>query len=403
MKTDVLYDLWNRAFERFYCPDTRLFYEFVTDSTSRAWDDLPAVCEIQRSYPNPCGWGTGMEDSVMNGSAVIDALSASRKIGAEVDEGLIRKLADGLLKCCELSKDRGFVARSISPCDNKSHYIESSRDQYTHFMYSLTRLCLSDLCDEGTKERIKNAVVSVAEKCRREVIAENDFNMLREDGSVGMVNKMWGCIGAHEYMRLPMFYLAAYKVSGEGEYFTLYRKLRDEALEKSLDYDEKRSRLYCALQMMCSLRFVYDYDEDDSFKNKLLPLMKRLAQYGEEKAINNSIEFSRHEHRQELDYAFKKWRSVNMHDRGVFGGYRYLNPAQSELGENVAFYPVREVGEGAILASMCPERPVSDLLFEAVIRMAGAIDINKQSSVYALLYLPGAYALCLENKRYCGN
>ena len=90
-----------------------------------------------------------------------------------------------------------------------------------------------------------------------------------------------------------------------------------------------------------------------------------------------------------------------MNDTGVFQGYRYLNPAQSELRENVAFYPVREVGEGAILAAMCPERKVSDALAEAVLRMAEAVDVDKQSSVYPLLYMPCAYAMCVENRKNC--
>ena len=85
-----LYSLWNTAFERFYCPKTNLFYEFVTDDTSKAWDNLPTETEIQRSYPNPCGWGTGMEDSVMNGSTVIDALLSSYRMGANVDKKLIK-------------------------------------------------------------------------------------------------------------------------------------------------------------------------------------------------------------------------------------------------------------------------------------------------------------------------
>ena len=129
--------------------------------------------------------------------------------------------------------------------------------------------------------------------------------------------------------------------------------------------------------------------------------MNRLAHYGEERAVNNSIEFSGWEHRKELDYAFKPWRDVKMNDMGVFQGYRYLNPAQSELRENIAFYPVREVGEGAILAAMCPERKVSDTLAGAVLRMAEAIDVNKQSSVYPLLYMPCAYTMCVENMKSC--
>lgn len=395
MEMCSLYNLWNTAFERFFCPQTGLFYEFVTDDSAKAWDNLPTALEIKNSYPNPCGWGTGMEDSVMNGTVAIDALLFYGK--NEDIQKLVYSLADGVLKCGEAGESDGFVARSVLPYDGKSHYIESSRDQYTHFVYSLTRYYFSDHCEKNIKERIRQAIVAVAEKCKHDVTAHNDFNMLREDKSVGLVNKMWGDIGAHEYLRLPMFYLAAYKISGNDEYFSLYRKYVDEAIENSLAFNEKASRLYCSLQMMCSLKFVYDYDEDEKVKEKLLPLMKRLALYGEDKAVNNSIEFSKKEHRSELDYAFKSWRQVNMRDGGYFNGYRYLNPAQSELRENVAFYPVREVGEGAILASMCPEKRVSSHLINAVLTMANAIDVKKQSSVYPLLYLPCAYALCIEN------
>ena len=86
-----------------------------------------------------------------------------------------------------------------------------------------------------------------------------------------------------------------------------------------------------------------------------------------------------------------------MHD-DEFGTYRYLNPGQSELKENVAFCPVREVGEGAMLAAMCPQRRVSDDVLAALVRMADAIDVKKHSSVYSLLYMPCAYALCMENR-----
>ena len=395
--TDKLYELWNTALDRFYCPKTGLFYEFVTDETAKAWDDLPTVSEIAKVYPNPCGWGTGMEDAVMNGATALDALIASHRIGVLPVSDMIKSFAEGVLDCQFNDKSLGFVARSVSPYDGKSHYIESSRDQYTHFVYSLLRYYFSDLSDESTKERIRNALVAVAEKCKREVIPENDFNMLREDGSIGKVNKMWGDIGAHERMRLPMFYLAAYKVSGDAGYFELYRKYRDEALEKSIDYNEKASRLYCALQMMCSLKLVYEYDEDENFKSKLSPLMNRLADYAEEKVLANAYEFSKPERKTQLDYAFKPWRSVNMHE-SEFNGYRYLNPGQSELKENVAFYPVREVGEGAMLAAMCPQRRVSDDVLAALVRMADAIDVKKHSSVYSLLYMPCAYALCMENR-----
>lgn len=397
--TNVLFDLWNTALERFFNSETELFYEFVEDETTNAWNDLPNIEEINALYPNPCGWGTGMEDSVMNGSTALDALISAHSVGVEIDRTLASSLANGLLRCQFNDKNEGFVARSFSPIDQRSHYIESSRDQYTHFMYSLTRYALSDLSSESERKSIQKAVCAVAEKCRREVTAQNNYHMLREDCSIGMVNKMWGTLGAHEYMRLPMFYLCAYAVSGKDDYLKLYHTYRDEALEKSMDFDKGKSRLYCSLQMMCSLRAVYEYDNDADFRSKLLPLMTELAEYGERKAIANADRFSKPEHKRDVDYAFKSWRAVKLRDSGEFNGYRYQNPGQSELAENVAFYPVREVGEGAILASMCPCRRVSSELLESLVKIANAIDTKKHSSVYALLYTPSAYAFCLENHK----
>ena len=58
--------------KRYFCPETELFYDFVVDDNGNAWHHLPKPSQIANSYPNPCGWGTGMEDSSMNGGSAID-------------------------------------------------------------------------------------------------------------------------------------------------------------------------------------------------------------------------------------------------------------------------------------------------------------------------------------------
>lgn len=395
---------WSTALERFFCPDTDLFYEFVYDDTSKAWNELPTLENIADAYPNPCGWGTGMEDSVMNTSTALDTLVCAERLGKGSDvKGLADRFFDGLMRCTASEKNKGFVARSVSPIDGKSHYIESSRDQYTHLVYSFLNFYFSPLSSLNQQDSIRSVLSAVAEKCIREVIPENEYNMLREDGTIGKVNKMWGDIGAHEWMRLPMFYLAAYAVTEDRKYKELYDKYRDKALENSLSHDPEKSRCYCSLQMQLSLRAVYDYDTDNAFRSELLNLMKYLAQYGENKSIQNSKEFSVPERGDEVNCRFVPWNKRHLIYCDVFGGYKYYSSGQTESPLNTAFYPVREVGEGAILAAICPERSISHELSDAVLNMAQAIDLKKHSSVYAPLYLPCAYALCTENRMKYGK
>ena len=65
---------WEVVFRRFFCPETELFYDYVIDDQSNAWHHLPLPDDIKANVPNPCGWGTGMEDSALNGGSALDAL-----------------------------------------------------------------------------------------------------------------------------------------------------------------------------------------------------------------------------------------------------------------------------------------------------------------------------------------
>ena len=74
MKNSIFKRAWETAFRRFFCPETELFYDFVTDVENNAWHHLPTPDDITASVPNPCGWGTGMEDSALNGGSALDEL-----------------------------------------------------------------------------------------------------------------------------------------------------------------------------------------------------------------------------------------------------------------------------------------------------------------------------------------
>ena len=389
------------VYERFFNKETEQFYDFVIDDENNAWFHLPTPEDINSLNPNPLGWGTGMEDSALNGGTALDALILLHNIKSDVKlKDFIYAVARGLMRCNTFCKDKGFIARSISPFDKKSHYAESSRDQYTQWIYGMIKFYDSDLCTLLFKNEIRKTVVNIAQKCKHDVKQRNGYHLLREDGKIGIAGKMWHDLSYHEWARLPMFYLAAYHVTGDNEWEDMYLKYRDEAIENSKGHNPKNARCYATLQMQCSLRFIYDYDNDVSVKEKVKDIMIKNATYGVKKAIDNSNEYCKVTHNDELYYRFKKWNKVDfpMELKGIYDGKGYINPAQSESKLNSAFYPVREIAEGALIATTCPDFKIEDNLLKAVEIMADVIDFKKYSNIYAPLYLSCAY-FCIKEKQ----
>ncbi len=387
--------------KRYFCPETELFYEFVIDEENTAWFHLPKPEDIKKSIPNPCGWGTGMEDSAMNGSNALDGLVSAYAISKNSDiVPLAEKVCRGLLLCAKSKLDPGFLARSVSPFDGESHYIESSRDQYTHWICSLCNYFDSPLSSPEMKASICAAIEKTAEKCLRDVRKETNYNMLREDGTIGRVNQMWGNISTHEWTRLPSFYLAAYHLTQKTKWFDLYLKYRDEALENSLEHKPAAMGGYMNLQMQCSLRLMYNYETNHAVKEKILSIMQKLSAHGAEKAVTLSHEYCQIKHRDEINFRFKKWNETEPLRQGIINGYNYDNPAQSDRKDNSAFYPVREIAEYAIVAALCPGFKIGNEIIDAITNMISKIDLVKHSSIYAHLLLPCAYAICVEKQDF---
>ena len=380
-------------FERFYCKDTELIYDFLIDEGSAA-HHLPHPKDIKRQHPNPCGWGVGMEDSVLNGGSVIDALVGRFEATGDIwAKEVCLDIFEGMMLCATVSKEKGFIARSVSPVDKKSHYFNSSRDQYTHWIYAAVRLFGSSVADDKIREDIRRVLVSVAEKCLRDVTEENGFELLRADRKAGAVCKMWGELWPHEYLRLPMFYMAAYFVSGDEKWKAEADKYRFEALEKTKAFDPTRHSTYVLLQLQYSLRFMCDICPEETFKAECRVLIDMLAEYGKK---NLPYACKRLEEIGRLNFRYKKWDECSWVDCGEFGGYTYLNPAQSELKENTSFYPLRAVGELASLVALRYEKPVDADLLRVLDDVADRVDYDNHFT-YAPLLLACGYMLCEEN------
>ena len=387
-------EAWRFIWDRFFDRRTCLFYDYLVGGPDRpdaaTWH-LPDPELIRRDIPNPCGHGTGMEDSVLTAGTAMDTVAARYAVtGEEEMRSLAADIYRGMELCMDVSSRPGFVARSVSPADCRSHYTNSSRDQYTHWVWGAWVLWRSPLADEAQKESVRKHLSLIAAACERDVRPENEWNLLREDGKIGIVSGMWGDLSAHEYLRLPMFYAAAWKTAGDGRWGELYRKYREEAYERSLPFDVSSGRTYTGLQMQYSLRLLWEAEEEPVWRGKYLTLLRRLAEEYAVRILPCGEELLKPENLAGLSWAYRPWDRVRAAYVGFYGGKAYYNPGQSEWPENRSFYPLRSVGECAAVAALCPGFRVPREAAGLLEKIAGSVDYEKHCT-YAPLALLNAF------------
>ncbi len=375
-------------------PEMRLIYDYRRNfSSGHGQDHLPTLEEIAACLPNPCGWGSGMEDSVINGGVMLEVLIDRYQVSKDpASAELARAVFQGLRACATVHQVKGFVARSISPLDGRSCYPESSRDQYTHFGYGLWTYHNSGMASDAEKNQICELLVDVAVYLEKHITPENDFTIPRCDGRLprSSVCKMWQ-VSPHEAARLPMLYAAAYSVSGDRHWFRKYRQYAEEAAEQSLQLPLRKFHAYALLQMQSSLRLLYEVEqEDQQLRQKYLEAMHLAATYSEFAGwLAAHEDFN-------CDYSVLpgNWRTIT--SATVIPGCRHCIPVFSEAYREAA-RRVREGGEAPLVQMMVPERRVSPVQLELLIDRINRFEPEKHAS-YGGLYLIAAWWRSLRLK-----
>ncbi len=156
--------IWDYIFDNLYCDKTKLIYDYVVPEYKGDFEKyLPTVDHIKAQIPNPCGWGSGMEDSMINAGVLISAaIDAYELEGDETYLTYIKNLFEGMKTCAAVSDSEGFLARSVSPVDGVAHYCDSSRDQYTHWIYTAAKYHDSGLASDEDKAFIKKVLCAFA-------------------------------------------------------------------------------------------------------------------------------------------------------------------------------------------------------------------------------------------------
>lgn len=365
---------WDFVFQKLYYPKTHMIYDFMLgDSVEETVDIFPTPEEIKASVPNPCGWGTGMEDATLNLGTMLEAVENRYKATKDPEmKKYFDMMCEGLIITGTAADEKGFIARCVAPSDGKSVYIDTSRDQYTHWIFAGHIILKSALASEEQKEKIKEVLVDIARKAERDVKPENDGYMLRLDGGKGFVTQMSSPnLGPHELHRLPMMYVAAYEASGDEYWLNKYHEIREELLvkaEKSFNIEwchnvaKNFGYVYGTYQAQYSFRLLYDIETDEGYKKRYLNLM-RTAVSGSKIYIDMAYEHLNIYNAVDPDY--RPWRKINAKFFGFLDGYGYYVPCAAEgdeFSEKIEFARrhLRNVGETIVIKNLCPGYSVSD-------------------------------------------
>ncbi len=390
---------WEFVWNRLYNDRTGMFYNILVGSgPDAATCDLPAPELIRQQIPNPGGYGTSMEDCMLNAGLMMDSVIARYEAAGEKTMGAYAaKVWKGMELGASVSPKKGFLPRGVTPADCVSHYADTSRDQYTNWFYGAYRLYYSALADETQRASIRILLTRMAEKMEAEVIPENHWNFLREDGEIGLVGQMWGDIQAHEFLRLPMLYLLTWKITGEEHWREMYMRYRDEALAETLQFVPLSGATYVGVQLQYSVRLVYDLDDDPGVRETCRRFMEKMASPYEGVALDQIKALMTPQGEEWLQIQFGPWETSHIRYAGYHGGKPYFIPEPGDFGRYKSYYPLRAAGEGIIVAALCPGYRIGEDTLEKLCQMAAFVDYDKHST-NAPIALIDAYWLAVKSR-----
>jgi hypothetical protein len=385
---------WKYIWSKLFYPKTNLFYDCLTDHpTDPLCGYLPTPEEIAHNFPNACSWNTGMEDSMLNaGPALLMIIDRWEVTRDESLRELAAKVFSGMKHCATISGLRGFLARSVSPVDGKSFYWNSSRDQYTLFIYSAWKFYYSGLSSNEQREDIRQIIADFAYRCESCVTEANNYELLRFDNKSGLVCQMWGNIEEHEILRLPMFYGAAWNLTGEKHWFDLYRRYVKHGQEFAATIKHPKFPGFALLQMQVSQRLLWEIEPDAAVKGKYAEIMRITADI----AIHCMHESERlyRELNGFIGHFNKDWRRCQFDYLGKhpISGLIYTKALIPQDYRN-SMIAAREPGEGIMIQLLCPGYHVSENQKERFSAATRRIDYECHASCGPILQLAAYWAL----------
>ncbi|MEN3943916.1 hypothetical protein WJU23_21620 [Prosthecobacter sp. SYSU 5D2] len=373
---------WDVTWTRFYLPQVHTFADYLSSyEKGKEQAHLPTADEVRRQYPNPCGYSTGMEDGAILGGAMLSVLCDRFAVtGEEALRAQAAQVFTGLRLCATVHGVPGFVARNVCPEDGKSVYINSSRDQVTHFVHGLWQYYHSPLADESKRMQIRKILADVAGRMIAFVTPENDYDFCRADGArcpLGIC-RMWN-VQAHEAARLPMIYAAAWDVTREDRFHAQWRKYVTEAIAQSAHPGEHKPA-YALLQMQCSLELLHHLEPDPALKATIHTRMLHVRDLAARRftSVLGSLAKKTPEQMQMLGPDWRHvavWKDQKGYPNPQWGPYREI------------WHLTREAGESALVLLMADPTTCGESVRSSLREMLGSFDYLHNSSCGIIYHL----------------
>ncbi|MCX7009635.1 MAG: hypothetical protein NTY53_20720 [Kiritimatiellaeota bacterium] len=359
-------EAWRATWDRFFDERTHLFYDYVCSyDPAKRLAGLPTPAEAVQQNPNPNGWGTGMEDCAISGGLML-AMVCDR-FAATGDAAMCpyaQKVFAGLKALVESSATEGFVCRGLCPADGRSHYPESSRDQYTWYVYGLWRYYHSTLALTEDKAAMRKLITAICIRLERNVVPAHNFSIGKDTGAFdGIVDKMWENM-AHEVARLPMIYAIGADLTGDKHWKDLARRYGAEAAAKSKEASTKIP--YALLQQQTSLEVLYRLEDDPALKKQWLEAMRLVAARAQGflgKCLKYQVPTNSQVHFDWREWPLKK-----------SGPYSVPTRPEAFLTEDRT---IREPAEAALVQLLLPRPKLTAEQLALVKRMIAQVDYDK--------------------------
>jgi len=372
-------EAWQASWERFYDERTHLFYDHVCRSDpAERLALLPSPEEIRRQFPNQNGWGTGMEDCAISAgvmmSMICDRFEVTQDASLREPAG---KVFAGMVLLGTLSPSKGFVIRGVCPADQRSHYIETSRDQYTWYAYGFWRYYHSPLSSSRERAKMRKIIDAICARMERNVVPKNDYHIGKEDGAFnGLVDKMWK-VQPHEAARLPMLYAIGADLTGKRRWRELARQFGPEAAAQSRGNSTKI--VYALLQEQISLEALYQLEDAKELKQQWLELMQLVSSRAAA-ALEKCRGYAPPEDAK-IDLNWRTWKvQISMK-------YKVPTPPQVVVKEDRT---VRQPAEAALTMLLCPGMTLSTEQIALLKQTIAQVDYRK-AVMYGLYYTQATY------------
>ena len=272
-KIEALHSMiWSRFFE----PEQAMLYTFINPRTRRPV--LPTVDEVLRCIPNTAGWQTPIEDCCLCAGTYLESMLLRYAADTTpANKRCVREIFRGLRNLATCGRRRGFIARGLLS-DGKTHYPDTSVDQYTMFLFGLWRYFRSPLATEAERAFIRKTVSDI---CLQ--LEEDEFVIQTEAGSVATFSDVNGMTyGRVERVLQP--FAIGWKITGDRRFAKVYDKLKAEQngrrlkiLRDGIPPGRGKMCLYALLQTQVALRCLYEIEPDRRDRAIYDKAMTRIA------------------------------------------------------------------------------------------------------------------------------